>query len=72
MTDSSSNASEHNLDLSLGNLASKPSSREFGDNFHHARDQHSSSLQFELEWQRRGLMPKVYNEGINALLIQFD
>ncbi|XP_022853293.1 AP2-like ethylene-responsive transcription factor TOE3 [Olea europaea var. sylvestris] len=56
--DSSSNASEHNLDLSLGNLASKPSSREFGDNVHHARDQHSSSLQFELEWQRRGLMPK--------------
>ncbi|KAL2531848.1 Floral homeotic protein APETALA 2 [Abeliophyllum distichum] len=63
--DSSSNAFDHNLDLSLGNSASKSSGREFVDNIHHARDQHSSSMQFEVEWQRRGLMPEHHVSPID-------
>ncbi|KAL2552043.1 Floral homeotic protein APETALA 2 [Forsythia ovata] len=63
--DSSSNAFDHNLDLSLGNSASNTSGREFGDNIHHARDQHSSSMQFEVEWQRRGLMPEHHVSPID-------
>ncbi|KAI3451999.1 hypothetical protein Pfo_008664 [Paulownia fortunei] len=52
--ESSNNAANHNLDLSLGNSTSKPTGREFG-----LRDQHCSSMPFEVDWRRRGLRPEL-------------
>ncbi|KAL2241658.1 UNVERIFIED_CONTAM: Floral homeotic protein APETALA 2, partial [Sesamum indicum] len=50
--ESSNNTSDHNLDLSLGNSASRPvGGRESG-----LRDQHCS---FEVDWRRRGLRPEL-------------
>ncbi|KAI3462741.1 hypothetical protein Pfo_019404 [Paulownia fortunei] len=52
--ESSNNATDHNLDLSLGNSTSQQSGRESG-----FRDQHSFSTQFEVDWRRQGLRPEL-------------
>ncbi|XP_049358265.1 floral homeotic protein APETALA 2-like isoform X2 [Solanum verrucosum] len=52
--ESSDNAADHNLDLSLGGSSSKQGSRELGDN----RGQNSSSMQLDIDWQRHGLRPE--------------
>ncbi|XP_011099111.1 floral homeotic protein APETALA 2 isoform X2 [Sesamum indicum] len=57
--ESSNNTSDHNLDLSLGNSASRPvGGRESG-----LRDQHCS---FEVDWRRRGLRPEPHMGGIGT------
>ncbi|KAK4417505.1 Floral homeotic protein APETALA 2 [Sesamum alatum] len=55
---SNNNTADHNLDLSLGNSASRPvggGGRESG-----LRDQQCS---FEVDWRRRGLRPQVNFQG---------
>ncbi|XP_049384731.1 AP2-like ethylene-responsive transcription factor TOE3 isoform X2 [Solanum stenotomum] len=52
--ESSDNAADHNLDLSLGGSSSKQGSRELGDN----RGQNSSLMQLDIDWQRHGLRPE--------------
>ncbi|XP_022853982.1 floral homeotic protein APETALA 2-like isoform X2 [Olea europaea var. sylvestris] len=69
--DSSSNAFDHNLDLSLGNSASKSIGREFGDDIHHTRDQHSSSMQFEAEWRCQGLIPEHQTQLCSTGSVKF-
>ncbi|CAI9110198.1 OLC1v1010178C2 [Oldenlandia corymbosa var. corymbosa] len=56
---SSSNGGDHNLDLSLGNSASKSSSSHVGMVVDNSRDlqQHSTSMQFQLDWRHKGLRP---------------
>jgi AP2-like factor (euAP2 lineage) len=50
----------HNLDLSLGNPASKQSSIEFGQDRHNAAmEQLSAAMPLEPNWQNRGFRPKV-------------
>ncbi|XP_022843350.1 floral homeotic protein APETALA 2-like [Olea europaea var. sylvestris] len=49
--ESSNNTADHNLDLSLGNLASRRSSKEMEDN---SRDQHCSTMPFEFDWRHQG------------------
>ncbi|KAL2499656.1 Floral homeotic protein APETALA 2 [Abeliophyllum distichum] len=51
--ESSSNAADHNLDLSLGNSASTGSSRELEDD---SRDPHCSTMPFEFDWRQQGLI----------------
>lgn len=57
MTESSNNTADHNLDLSLGNLASRRSSKEMEDN---SRDQHCSTMPFEFDWRHQGSRSEVY------------
>ncbi|KAJ6682000.1 AP2 DOMAIN TRANSCRIPTION FACTOR [Salix koriyanagi] len=58
--ESSGNAAAHNLDLSLGNPASKQSSIEFGQDRHNAAmEQLSATMSFEPSWQNRGFRPKL-------------
>ncbi|CAK7337708.1 unnamed protein product [Dovyalis caffra] len=58
--ESSGNAADHNLDLSLGNPASKQNSIEFGQDRHNAAmEQHSATMSFEPNWQNRGFRPKL-------------
>ncbi|KAL9378319.1 hypothetical protein Peur_029654 [Populus x canadensis] len=60
--ESPGNAADHNLDLSLGNPASKQNSIEFGQDRHNvAMEQHSATMPFEPNWQNRGLRPKQLN-----------
>ncbi|XP_061949803.1 floral homeotic protein APETALA 2-like isoform X2 [Populus nigra] len=62
---SNGNAADHNLDLSLGNPASKQNSIEFGQDRHNvAMEQHSATMPFEPNWQNRGLRPKCFFHGI--------
>ncbi|CAI9752860.1 unnamed protein product [Fraxinus pennsylvanica] len=49
--ESSNNAADHNLDLSLGNTASKHGSRELEDE---SRDQHCSTMPFEFDSRLQG------------------
>ncbi|GAA0169680.1 DNA-binding transcription factor [Lithospermum erythrorhizon] len=42
----------HNLDLSLGSSTSKQSNRESVDGSRKATDLHSSSMQFDIDWQQ--------------------
>ena len=56
--ESSGNAADHSLDLSLGNPASKQNSVEFGEDRHDvAMD--PATMPFEPNWQNQGLRPKV-------------
>ncbi|XP_034910447.1 floral homeotic protein APETALA 2 isoform X2 [Populus alba] len=58
--ESSGNAAAHNLDLSLGNPASKQSSIEFGQDRHNAAmEQLSTAIPLEPNWQNRGFRPKL-------------
>ncbi|KAL3525676.1 hypothetical protein ACH5RR_014048 [Cinchona calisaya] len=71
-TESSGNAADHNLDLSLGNSASKLSSPGMAHNVDHSRDQHSGSMEFQVDWRHQGLSSKQGNPvdvdapGLNA------
>ncbi|KAK4368426.1 hypothetical protein RND71_012218 [Anisodus tanguticus] len=56
-SESTDNAADHNLDLSLGGSSSKESSREIGDNIN--RGQNSSSLQLDVHWGHQGSRPKL-------------
>ncbi|XP_059285317.1 floral homeotic protein APETALA 2-like [Lycium ferocissimum] len=56
-TESSDNAADHNLDLSLGGSSSKEGSREMRDN--NNRGQNPSSLQLDVHWGHQGSRPKL-------------
>lgn len=56
---SSGNAADHNLDLSLGGSASKQNNLELGDDSQVVTmDQHSVGMSFEADWRSRGFRPK--------------
>ncbi|KAG5241447.1 hypothetical protein OIU76_024632 [Salix suchowensis] len=58
--ESSGNAADHSLDLSLGNPASKQNSVEFGEDRHNvAMD--PATMPSEPNWQNQGLRPKQLN-----------
>ncbi|GAV88830.1 AP2 domain-containing protein, partial [Cephalotus follicularis] len=58
--ESSSKGADHNLDLSLGNSASRQNNVEFGnDRQNAALDQQSASMPFEAEWRNHGFRPKL-------------
>ncbi|XP_030551886.1 floral homeotic protein APETALA 2-like isoform X3 [Rhodamnia argentea] len=77
----SGGAADHNLDLSLGSSASKPSNLEVGNDVPNVGvDQSSSSIPFESDWRNRELRPKLnlhqeqgrrngYSEAETALLL---
>ncbi|CAN4079691.1 unnamed protein product [Withania somnifera] len=53
--ESKDNATDHNLDLSLGGSSSNQVSRELGDN----KGQNPSSVHFEIDWHHHGLRPEI-------------
>ncbi|KAJ8567282.1 hypothetical protein K7X08_019490 [Anisodus acutangulus] len=61
-TESTDNAADHNLDLSLGGSSSKQGSRELGDN----RGQNPSSMQFDIDWRHQGLRPEKQSVPVDA------
>ncbi|XP_059293575.1 floral homeotic protein APETALA 2-like isoform X1 [Lycium ferocissimum] len=61
-TESTDNAADHNLDLSLGGSSSKQGSREIGDN----RGQNASPMQFDFDWRQHGLRPEKQSAPIDA------
>ncbi|KAK4346470.1 hypothetical protein RND71_032809 [Anisodus tanguticus] len=61
-TESTDNAADHNLDLSLGGSSSKQGSRELGDN----RGQNPSSMQFDIDWRRHGSRPEKNSALVDA------
>ncbi|KAG8642652.1 floral homeotic protein APETALA 2 isoform X2 [Manihot esculenta] len=57
---SSGNAADHNLDLSLGNSGSKQNSVGFSNDRQNAgMDQQSAPMAFEADWRNRGIRPKL-------------
>ncbi|XP_048233260.1 floral homeotic protein APETALA 2 isoform X2 [Ricinus communis] len=67
-SESSSNAADHNLDLSLGNSGSKQNSAGLNNDRQNAGiDQHSASMPFEADWRNRGIGPKhnMYSRSDN-------
>lgn len=60
-SESSGNAADHNLDLSLGNSGSKQNSVGFSNDRQNAgMDQQSAPMAFEADWRNRGIRPKVH------------
>lgn len=55
---SGNNAPDHNLDLSLGNSASKQRSNRDDCN---PQPQSAASVQFQVDWRQQGLRPKLTN-----------
>ncbi|XP_022884296.1 AP2-like ethylene-responsive transcription factor TOE3 isoform X8 [Olea europaea var. sylvestris] len=63
--ESSNNAEYHNLDLSLGNAASKCSSRELEDENH---DQHCSTMPFEFDLRLQGSRSELnFQNGLGQI-----
>ncbi|KAG5528644.1 hypothetical protein RHGRI_029352 [Rhododendron griersonianum] len=63
-TEGSGSASNHDLDLSLGNSSSKQNSRELvGEIRNLAVDQQHNSVPFEVTWGDRGFRRDGYNEN---------
>nr|XP_016438555.1 PREDICTED: floral homeotic protein APETALA 2-like [Nicotiana tabacum] len=62
-TESTDNAADHNLDLSLGGSSSKQGNRENGDNIN--RGQNPSSMQFGVDWRQQGLRPEKQTAPID-------
>lgn len=63
-TESSGNAGDHNLDLSLGNSNSKQSSLTLGNDASNATTgQHSAPMPFEADWRNRGFRPKSQSDA---------
>lgn len=61
-SESGGSAADHNLDLSLGNSASKLSShRGMAPNVDHPSDQHSASMHFQADWRQHGFRSKQEN-----------
>lgn len=59
-SESSGNAADHNLDLSLGSSASKPNDLEVGNDVPIVGvDQSSSSMPYDGDWRNRELRPKL-------------
>ncbi|XP_050207173.1 floral homeotic protein APETALA 2-like [Mercurialis annua] len=56
-SESSVQAADHNLDLSLGNSGPKQNSAGLMQNA--GVDQHSASMPFEADWRNRGIRPKL-------------
>lgn len=66
----SGSASNHNLDLSLGNSASKQNSRELvGEIQNLAADQQHNSMPFEVNWRDQGFKRDGYNENETMQLL---
>ncbi|XP_022884297.1 floral homeotic protein APETALA 2-like isoform X9 [Olea europaea var. sylvestris] len=65
INESSNNAEYHNLDLSLGNAASKCSSRELEDENH---DQHCSTMPFEFDLRLQGSRSELnFQNGLGQI-----
>ncbi|KAK4426383.1 Floral homeotic protein APETALA 2 [Sesamum alatum] len=63
--ESSNNAADHNLDLSLGNSsASQQGGRGFRDH------QQPPSMQFEVDWRRHGFRPERNRDGYETETLQ--
>ncbi|KAL3526799.1 hypothetical protein ACH5RR_011455 [Cinchona calisaya] len=66
-SESSDNAADHNLDLSLGSSNLKLSSRSMVHNVdQQSRDQHSSSMQFQVDWRNQGFRSKENSINLDA------